>query len=75
MATTSENAPNKQHRVVCRLRSRSDAEGHLQVLRHVMPNLTFTIMFDITPERRNPPTQKKHPQSNPNKKSSNPDCF
>ncbi len=57
--------PNMQNRIVCRLRSRSDAEGHLQVLRRLMPTLRFTIIFDLTPEDDDPPTQQKHPQFNP----------
>jgi hypothetical protein len=52
--------PNMQNRIVCRLRNRSDAEGHLQVLRRLMPTLRFTIIFDLTPEDDNPPT---HPKS------------
>jgi hypothetical protein len=51
--------PNHQRRVVCRLRSRSDAEGHLQVLRRFMPTLDFTILFDIPPENENPSTYSK----------------
>lgn len=46
--------PNMQRCVVCRLRNRSDAEGHLQILRRLMPNLKFTIIFDTTPEDHNP---------------------
>lgn len=57
--------PNLQRRVVCRLRKRSDAEGHLQVLRRLMPTLTFTIIFDITPEDDAPPTKQEQPQSHP----------
>jgi hypothetical protein len=57
--------PNMQRRVVCRLRNRSDAEGHLQVLRRLMPNLTFIIIFDITPEDDDPPTKQEQPLSNP----------
>jgi len=36
--------PNSQRRVVCRLRSHSDAEGHLQVLRRFMPTLNFIAL-------------------------------
>ena len=48
-----------QNRIVCRLRNRSDAEGHLQILRRLMPTLHFTIIFDLTPEDDNPPTNPK----------------
>jgi hypothetical protein len=51
--------PNMQNRIVCRLRSRSDAEGHLKVLRRLMPTLSFTIIFDLTPEDEDPPTNPK----------------
>ena len=39
-----------QMRIVGRFRRRSDAEGHLQVLKRMIPNIPFEIMFDITPE-------------------------
>ncbi len=55
--------PNLQRHVVARCRRRSDAEAHVQVLRQLMPALTFTIIFDITPED-DPPTQQEKPQSN-----------
>ncbi len=51
--------PNMQRRVVCRLRNRSDAEGHLQILRRLMPHLSFIIIFDLTPEPHDPPIQQK----------------
>jgi hypothetical protein len=57
--------PNLQGRVVARCRRRSDAEAHLQVLRRLMPTLTFTIMFDVTPEDTDPPTDQQQPLSNP----------
>jgi hypothetical protein len=57
-----------QNRIVCRLRSRSDAEGHVQVLRRLMPTLRFTIIFDLTPENDDPPTKPKNPQTNPDSK-------
>ncbi len=41
---------NVQMRIVGRFRRRSDAEGHLQVLKRMIPNIPFEIMFDITPE-------------------------
>ena len=37
---------------VGRFRSRSDAEGHLQVLRRLMPGVEFAIAF-IPPESSN----------------------
>jgi hypothetical protein len=37
-------------RIVGRDRRRSDAEGHLQILKRLMPDVSFEIMFDIAPE-------------------------
>ena len=42
--------PNMRVQIVGRFRNRSDAEGHLQVLKRLMPNVPYQIMFDITPE-------------------------
>jgi hypothetical protein len=41
---------NVQMRIVGRFRRRSDAEGHLQVLKRMIPNVPFEIMFDIASE-------------------------
>ena len=50
-----------QMRIVGRFRRRVDAEGHLKILKQLIPNVPFEIMFDITPEDTNsedltPPT-------------------
>ena len=42
--------PNMRTQIVGRFRSRSDAEGHLQILRRLIPNASHSIIFDITPE-------------------------
>lgn len=42
--------PNMQRKVVARCRTRSDADGHLQALRRLMPDTEFTVVFD--PERQ-----------------------
>jgi hypothetical protein len=42
--------PNMRTQIVGRFRNRSDAEGHLRVLKRLMPNASYQIMFDITPE-------------------------
>lgn len=42
--------PNMRTQIVGRFRSRSDAEGHLRVLKRLMPNASYQIMFDIPPE-------------------------
>jgi hypothetical protein len=38
--------PNMQRKVVARCRTRSDADGHLQALRRLMPDAEFTVVFD-----------------------------
>jgi hypothetical protein len=39
-----------QMRIVGRFRRRVDAEGHLKILKQLIPNVPFEIMFDITSE-------------------------
>jgi hypothetical protein len=39
-----------QPQIVGRFRRRSDAEGHLQVLKRMIPNVSYEIMFDIATE-------------------------
>nr|WP_293035963.1 hypothetical protein [Moorena sp. SIO1F2] len=39
--------PNMQRMVVRRFRNRSDAEGHLQALKRLMPDEKFIIIFDL----------------------------
>jgi hypothetical protein len=39
-----------QMRIVGRFRRRVDAEGHLKILKQLIPNVPFEIMFDIAPE-------------------------
>jgi hypothetical protein len=41
---------NVQMRIVGRFRRRVDAEGHLRILKQLIPNVPFEIMFDITSE-------------------------
>jgi hypothetical protein len=43
--------PNLQSPIVARFRRRSDAEAHLQVLRRLIPNVTYQIIFDVQLER------------------------
>jgi len=45
---------NVQMRIVGRFRRRSDAEGHLQILKQLIPNVPFEIMFDIAAEDADP---------------------
>ncbi|NEQ10391.1 MAG: hypothetical protein F6K37_32010 [Moorea sp. SIO4E2] len=39
--------PKMQRVVVRRFRNRSDAEGHLQALKRLMPDEKFIIIFDL----------------------------
>jgi hypothetical protein len=41
---------NVQMRIVGRFRRRVDAEGHRKILKQLIPNVPFEIMFDITSE-------------------------
>ncbi|WP_307731642.1 hypothetical protein [Microseira wollei] len=45
--------PNAQLAIpdIARFRRRSDAEAHLQVLRRLIPNVTYQIIFDVPLER------------------------
>ncbi len=38
--------PNLQNITVGRFRRRSDAEGHMQILKQMMPQVQFAIAFD-----------------------------
>jgi len=42
--------PNMRSSIVGRDRRRVDAEGHLRILKQMMPTIPFEIMFDATPE-------------------------
>ena len=42
--------PNMQRIIVGRFRSRSDADGHLQCLRQLMPDASFVVIFDHQPD-------------------------
>jgi hypothetical protein len=42
--------PNMRSQIVGRFRRRVDAEGHLRVLKRLIPDVSYFIMFDITPE-------------------------
>jgi hypothetical protein len=38
--------PNMQRLTVGQFRNRSDADGHLQILRRLIPNAKFVVMFN-----------------------------
>ncbi|WP_199348477.1 hypothetical protein [Microcoleus sp. FACHB-SPT15] len=42
--------PNLQRRIVARFRRRNDAESHLKILRQLVPNAPFAIVFNPTPD-------------------------
>ena len=42
--------PNMQRIIVGRFRSRSDADGHLQCLRQLIPQASFVVVFDCQPD-------------------------
>ena len=42
--------PNMQNQIVGRFRRRSDAEAHLQVLRRLIPGVSFTLIFSVVLE-------------------------
>ncbi len=43
--------PNLQRCTIARFRRRNEAEAHLQVIRRLLPHITYMIVFDPTPER------------------------
>ncbi|HEY9742172.1 MAG TPA: hypothetical protein V6C90_16920 [Coleofasciculaceae cyanobacterium] len=42
--------PNMRQIIVDRFRSRSDADGHLQCLRQLIPHASFVVVFDLEPD-------------------------
>jgi hypothetical protein len=44
--TVARLLPNMQRITVARFRSRSDADGHVQCLRQLMPDAHFVVVFD-----------------------------
>ncbi len=42
--------PNCQRTIVGRFRSRSDADGHLQCLRQLIPHASYVVVFDPLPD-------------------------
>ncbi|MEH2253768.1 hypothetical protein [Nostoc sp.] len=43
---------NMQNQVVARFRRRSDAEAHLQVLRRLIPSVSFTLIYNVMLEQQ-----------------------
>ena len=42
--------PNMRTLIVGRFRRRVDAEGHLRILKQIMPAVSFEIIFDVIPD-------------------------
>lgn len=42
--------PNMRTLIVGRFRRRVDAEGHLRILKQIMPSVRFEIVFDVMPD-------------------------
>jgi hypothetical protein len=42
--------PNMRTLIVGRFRRRVDAEGHLRVLKQIMPSVPFEVVFDVMPD-------------------------
>lgn len=50
LLTSIRSLPNLQSTIVARFRRRNDAEAHLKILQRLIPNATFAIIYDVTPE-------------------------
>ncbi len=50
-----------QMRIVGRFRRRCDAEGHLQILKRMIPDVPFEIMFDVATEDLTPKPESYPP--------------
>lgn len=44
--------PTLQRRIIARFRRRNDAEAHLQVIRRLIPHVTYEVVFDPTSEHK-----------------------
>ncbi|HEY9603521.1 MAG TPA: hypothetical protein V6C85_18035 [Allocoleopsis sp.] len=42
--------PNMRTLIVGRFRRRVDAEGHLRILKQIMPSVPFEVVFDVPPD-------------------------
>jgi hypothetical protein len=50
--------PNMRTLIVGRFRRRVDAEGHLRILKQIMPSVPFEIVFDVPPDEVEPCVQQ-----------------
>ena len=51
--------PHLQRRVVARFRRRHEAEAHLQVIKRLVPHITYSIIFDPVSEPEKPNDSSK----------------
>lgn len=51
--------PKMQRIIVARFRNRSDAEGHVQCLRQLIPHASFIVVFDPPVKLEVPATEEK----------------
>ena len=50
--------PDMRTIIVGRCRRRVDAEGHLRILKQIMPSIPFEIVFDVMPDELETCVQK-----------------
>lgn len=55
--------PNLQRCIVARFRRRHEAEAHLQVIRRLVPHISYTIVFDPMPEREEAVSDRSIPKT------------
>lgn len=53
--------PNMQRVIIGQYRNRSDADGHLEIIRRLMPNAKFVVMFN--PELTQPQPVNSRPRT------------
>lgn len=63
---------NLQWRVLARFRRRNDAEAHLRVLRRLVPQVQYQIVFDVPLEEGERPEAKKSMSALPEAKKVTP---
>jgi hypothetical protein len=54
--------PTMQCRFIARFRNRSDAEGHLRILRANNPTASYDIIFDVMPKHSDSTAKPEPPQ-------------
>lgn len=57
--------PNMQRLIVGRFRRRNDATEHMQVLQRLVPEATYTIIFDLQSKSADPSVESTLPVQQP----------